>query len=357
MLYNLHLLRVIAALSVVYFHTTSVAGLNLPYDVGSRGVDVFFVISGFIIAYIGTSKPEQFLRRRLIRVVPFYWAATLCVFALVAVAPRFFRSTNANVPHLLLSLLFVPHESVAGEMHPTLVLGWSLNFEMFFYVTFAAALALAPRRAPLICVGALAAFVAVIHGLHIENAVLDFYARPIVLEFCFGIGVFYLFNWCSERRERLARIAALKGLLVVLFVGALVVLYVFEKLYPNTPRYLAAGIPSIVVVASALLLERIYGVTTKNRIVYLLGESSYIIYLVHPYIVFSLLRLAVKGHAVSPPVAVVLIVGLLALVSVIAVALHLLFEKPLMAFLRARLLPHRERAAADRTGGRIAAGG
>src|SRR5262245_15423733 len=242
LLYNLHLLRVIAALSVVYFHTTSVAGLNLPYDVGSRGVDVFFVISGFIIAYIGTSKPEQFLRRRLIRVVPFYWAATLCVFALVAVAPRFFRSTNANVPHLLMSLLFVPHESVAGEMHPTLVLGWSLNFEMFFYVTFAAALALAPRRAPLICVGALAAFVAVIHGLHIENAVLGFYARPIVLEFCFGIGVFYLFNWCSERRERLARIGALKGLLVVMLVGALVALYMFEKLYPNTPRYLAAGI-------------------------------------------------------------------------------------------------------------------
>src|SRR5262245_22345870 len=56
MLYNLHLLRVIAALGVVYFHTTSVAGLKLDWDVGSRGVDVFFVISGFIIAYIGTSK-------------------------------------------------------------------------------------------------------------------------------------------------------------------------------------------------------------------------------------------------------------------------------------------------------------
>src|ERR1041385_2411769 len=106
MLYNLHLLRVIAALGVVYFHIASVAGLKLDWDVGSRGVDVFFVISGFIIAYIGTGKPEQFFRRRLIRVVPFYWAATAFVFAMVAVAPAMFRTTTASVPHLLYSLLF-----------------------------------------------------------------------------------------------------------------------------------------------------------------------------------------------------------------------------------------------------------
>src|SRR6185369_8232476 len=103
MLYNLHLLRVIAALGVVYFHITSVAGLKLDWDVGSRGVDVFFVISGFIIAYIGTSKPEQFFVRRLIRVVPFYWAATLVVFAMVMRFPELFHTTTANVRHLLAS--------------------------------------------------------------------------------------------------------------------------------------------------------------------------------------------------------------------------------------------------------------
>lgn len=357
LLYNLHLLRVVAALSVVYFHTTSVAGLNLPYDVGSRGVDVFFVISGFIIAYIGTSKPEQFLRRRLIRVVPFYWAATLCVFAIAALAPRLFRSTTASVPHLLTSLLFIPHKSVTGEMHPTLVLGWSLNFERLFYLTFAVALAVSPRRAPQICVAALAAFVAAIHALHVDNDVLAFYARPIVLEFCYGIGVFWLFSWCSERRDRLARIGALKALLVVLLIGGLVVLNAFEKMYPETPRALAAGIPAVFIVGSALLLERLYGVTTSNRTIYLLGEASYIIYLVHPYIVFSVLRLVVRGRALSPPAIVAVIVGLLAVVSAVSVAIHLLFEKPLMAFLRKRLTPpRREPAVSDETRGRLAAG-
>src|SRR4051812_14172721 len=151
MLYSLHTLRVIAALGVVYFHTTSTAGLKLDWDIGSRGVDVFFVISGFIIAYIGTSKPEQFLIRRLIRVVPFYWAATLCVFAMVVISPASFRSATSDVGHLIASLVFLPHTNpVTGEMHPTLELGWSLNFEMFFYILFAIGLAISPRRAPLI---------------------------------------------------------------------------------------------------------------------------------------------------------------------------------------------------------------
>jgi peptidoglycan/LPS O-acetylase OafA/YrhL len=339
MLYNLHLLRVIAALGVVYFHTTSEAGLKLDWDVGSRGVDVFFVISGFIIAYIGTSKPEQFFRRRLIRVVPFYWAATLFVFALVVVAPQLFRSTTASVPHLAASLLFIPREAVNGEMQPTLILGWSLNFEMFFYVVFALALGISRRWSPLICVGWIVAFVIAIRTVATGSDVMSFYARPIVLEFCFGIAVFYLFNWCSDRKDQLSRSGTLKWLLLVILVGSLVVLNVLEEYYRGElPRHLAAGIPAFFIVASALLLERLYGFATRNRLIYLLGESSYIIYLVHPYIIFTVLRVVVKNAgALSSPVLVALIAGLLALVSVISIAIHVLFEKPVMAYLRARL--------------------
>jgi len=338
-LYNLHCLRVIAALAVVYFHTTSSAGLALSWDVGSRGVDVFFVISGFIIAYIGTTSPDRFFLRRLIRIVPFYWAATLFVFAMVSVAPQLFRSTSASVPHLIASLLFIPHLSVTGEMQPTLILGWSLNFEMFFYVLFALALWISPRRSPLLCAAWLLALVLAIHASGTDNAILGFYGRPIVLEFCYGIGVYYLFNWCSARREQLARHGALKWSLIVLLVASLAALVVLEKDYRDiVPRYLVGGIPSFFIVASALLLERLYGLAAKSRLIYLLGESSYIIYLVHPYIVFAALRVAFRGaHDFPLPMLVLLIIGLLALTSAIAVAIHLLFEKPVMAYLRARL--------------------
>ena len=337
MLYNLHLLRVVAALGVVYFHATSEAGLKLDWDVGSRGVDVFFVISGFIIAYIGTRKPEQFLLRRLIRVVPFYWAATLALFAVVSVAPHVFRTTQADMTHVVYSLLFIPRETSEG-MFPTLMLGWSLNFEMFFYVLFALQLRVSQKLSPLLTCAWIVAFVIAINAIASTNPILNFYARPIILEFCFGVGVFYAFEWLGARREALAKVAAVKWLLLVILVGNLVALTVLEQYCRDTiSRALIAGIPAFFIVLSALLLERVYGVTTKSKLLYLLGESSYIIYLVHPYIIFAALRLLKLDASLPAPVLAVLILGLLAVTCVISAAVHVWFEKPLMAALRAKL--------------------
>jgi len=340
MLRNLHLLRVIAALGVVYFHTTSSAGLNLAWDVGSRGVDVFFVISGFIIAYIGLSKPEHFIQRRLIRVVPFYWAATLVVFLAATIAPRFFRSTDASLTHLVASLFFIPHTSATGEMQPTLILGWSLNFEMYFYVLFALALQVSRRWSPLICVAWIVSWVVAINSMGVTNPIAAFFARPTVLEFCFGIAAYYLCNWCESRRTLLAQRRPLKWLLIVVLTASAVALVVLEKYYRDVvPRYLVGGIPAFFLVTSALLLERVFGIVSHSRLSYLLGESSYVIYLIHPYVVFTILRIGLHDPtSLSLPFMALLIVGLLALTSALSLAMHLYFEKPVMAFLRAKLL-------------------
>lgn len=341
MLRNLHLLRALAALGVVYFHITSSAGLDLAWDVGSRGVDVFFVISGFIIAYIGAKKPEHFFVRRLIRIVPFYWAATLVVFTAATLLPRFFRSTDASVGHLVPSLLFFPHLSSSGEVQPTLILGWSLNFEMYFYVVFALALLLSTRWAPILCAACIVAVVTIGKLVGPVSTAFDFYARTTSLEFCYGIGAYYLLDACVRRKAALERSMALKAGLVLALVASVIAIVMFEHVAKDAyPRYLAGGLPAAVIVVSALLLERIYGLATRSRLSYLLGEASYVIYLIHPYIVFGVLRLAIHDAAqLSTPMIVAVIAGLLALTSGIGIALHLLFEKPVMAFLRAKLAP------------------
>jgi peptidoglycan/LPS O-acetylase OafA/YrhL len=243
------------------------------------------------------------------------------------------------VPHLIASLLFFPHPGADGEMQPTLILGWSLNYEMFFYVWFALSLRISQRWSPVLCAGWLIAVMLAIHVAGSANPVAAFYARPIVLEFCYGLVAFYVFQWCSARRDVLARVAGLQAVLLVLFAGGLVAIAVGEEYYRDlVPRYLIAGIPSFFVATSALLLERLFGMSTKNRLIFLLGEASYIIYLVHPYIIFTVLRVVARGASGwSSPALAALIVGLLALVSAIAIAIHVWFEKPVMAFLRARL--------------------
>jgi exopolysaccharide production protein ExoZ len=337
-LYNLHLLRVVAALGVVHYHITSDAGLQLDWDIGNRGVDVFFVISGFIIAYIGTSKPESFFLRRMIRVVPFYWAATLFVFAIVSAVPHLFRTTQDDPVHLIYSLLFIPREAPDGGMWPTLVLGWSLNYEMFFYALFAISLWISRRWAPVVTCGWIAMLVVLIRASGTDSSTIGFYAKPIVFEFCLGVVVFYLYQWVDERREVLARFAAGKLLVGAVFVGSLLAIAVLEQHYRGeVSRLWVAGIPAFFIVLSALLLERLYGVRTKSKLIYLLGEASYIIYLVHPYIIYTVLRLAKLDSSLPVPALVLVIVGLIALSSAISVAIHVWFERPVMGYLRKRL--------------------
>jgi exopolysaccharide production protein ExoZ len=329
MLYNLHVLRVIAALGVVYYHITSDAGLDLEANIGSRGVDIFFVISGFIIAYIGSKKPDQFLVRRLIRVVPFYWAATMFVFALVLVAPNLLHTTHADWKQLGASLAFIPRQPPGADQFPTLVLGWSLNFEMFFYLWFALALRFDQKRSPLICAVLIAIYCAVIHLAGIDNAILTFWARPIVLEFVFGIAVYYLFAWDALKPP--------KALLLAVGLGGLVFIGYGEYHWFDYYRVVIAGIPSFFVVLAALLLEKHYHLTTQNKLIFLLGEASYIIYLIHPYIIYTVLRVVVGKRDLGEYAAVPLIAVLIAITSAIAIAIHIYFEKPVMGFLRRKL--------------------
>jgi exopolysaccharide production protein ExoZ len=341
MLRNLHLLRVFAALSVVYFHITSTAGLNLAWDIGSRGVDVFFVISGFIIAYIGSKNPKHFLIRRLIRVVPFYWAATLVVFAAASLLPQFFRSTDASLAHLLPSLFFWPHLSVSGEVQPTLILGWSLNFEMYFYVLFALALLVSTRWAPILCSIWIVGWVVLATGIGPISAAADFYARPTSIEFCYGIGAYYFVEWCERHRTQLETRTALKSVLVLALVAGVAAIIYFEKNYRDAlPRYLVAGLPATVIVIAALLLERLFGIASRSRLMHLLGESSYVVYLIHPYIAFGIIRLCLRHpERLSLPAIAAVVVGLMVLISAASIAIHLLFEKPVMHMLRAKFAP------------------
>jgi exopolysaccharide production protein ExoZ len=349
MLLNLNALRAFAALCVVFYHITSDAGLDLGIDIGTRGVDIFFVISGFIITYASSRSADQFFTRRLIRIVPFYWAATLAVFAIAAVLPNLFRSTQPDLVQLLCSLFFIPRETTYAGLFPTLILGWSLNYEMYFYVAFAIALAISARWAPVLCSAIIAAVLIAIDASGATHPSITFYTRGLVFEFVFGIAAFYVVRSIGQHRDAMPSRAIGIALLFLIAIVACVVLALIEHGGGyGLPRQLSSGVPAFFLVTSMILVEEIYAVSTRNRAVYLVGESSYILYLIHPYIVYGLLRTVFK-HADGYGTATIvgLIVLLLAVATAIAVAIHLVFEKPLMEALRRRLLRPRVAKVAD----------
>ena len=195
----IQMLRGIAASMVVFVHL-DVQLKRLGYgtlDAAwlSSGVDIFFVISGFIMWVSVARRPAtsagEFMRNRLIRIVPIYWLVSVGVLAMTIVAPEFLHSTVFSAPHALASFLFLPaRHPVTGEFWPLLVPGWTLNYEMLFYLLFAGAIAGAdgvPRRR--LAIIAVLITSVVLLGTALENRVdvMHFYANPILLEFLAGI--------------------------------------------------------------------------------------------------------------------------------------------------------------------------
>ncbi|MCG5478986.1 acyltransferase family protein [Sinorhizobium alkalisoli] len=265
-------LRALAALAVVAFHAAEKTGHH--FVIGAAGVDVFFVISGFIMWVISARRPVtpvKFLADRARRILPIYWFATAIMVAggLVGLFPNLVVTAE----HVVASLLFVPARSPStGEIWPVLVQGWTLNYEMFFYAVFAASLVL-PRfwRLP-----AVAGFflVLVVAGLSVtsENPLLLTYTRPLVLEFVAGmiIGAFWL-------EGRVPPLGAGLGLVACSFGGFALIAGLS---LPFDERL--TGPLSVALVVGALSLEA-HGRVPTVRILKLLGNASYSIYLWHTF--------------------------------------------------------------------------
>jgi peptidoglycan/LPS O-acetylase OafA/YrhL len=126
---SIQLLRAIAALSVVYVHCTTGGGYKFP-STGSFGVDIFFIISGFIIAYMVERNTERFFIKRVFRVAPLYIITTIMMIMIVVIFPNIIRSTTVTLSGFIKSVLFIPGRENGGV--PIFGQGWTLNFEMFF---------------------------------------------------------------------------------------------------------------------------------------------------------------------------------------------------------------------------------
>lgn len=333
-IYNLQFLRIIAALSVVYLHILSTAGFNLPNGFGSFGVDIFFVISGFTISYAQKAGPVKFFLRRVIRIVPFYWIATIGTFLVAYIYPHLVQSNDANWRNLLYSLCFIPYVNKVGNMEPMLPLGWFLNYLMYFYLLFTLSLRITVRFAPVLCSGLIIFIALAIRFIFPDNQSALMYASPIILEFIYGVLAYYLVQSVERSDVKYGSIQWIKPLLCFAIIS--VVLFLpYQELVINMDRSFRAGIPSLILVISVVLLETLYDVAARGRVISLLGESSYFIYLFHPFIIYGFIRLLLPPASdMSTMVIGVTIVFLLTIATSVAVIMHVILERPILSLLR-----------------------
>lgn len=346
MIVSLQYLRAVAAMMVVAFHASEKLGRMAgtgelpPFTVGLAGVDIFFVVSGFIMLATTREKaitPVDFARRRIERIVPLYWLLTTIVLMFVLFRPGLLVTAAYDGPHLAASYLFLPwpHPVLHANM-PLLVPGWTLNYEMAFYALFAASLFLPARSRVGVLVGVLS--LATIAGFFVpKHSIAGFYTDPVILEFAAGLvlGSVWRPGRGVGRKTALALVAA--GFLA-LQLGSVA----------DLPRIVWAGIPALMIVAGVVHAD---GAADQRplRLPMLLGDASYSIYLSHVIVLPVLAKTwTAAGNGANGFEGLAFLVLALSASALVGVAFYTAVERPLM-----RVFAARRRRRADETAHRI----
>lgn len=330
-LVSVQLLRAIAATTVVFGHAETEATQVLPglaiigFDFGI-GVDIFFIISGFVMwlssahLFGQEGAPQTFARRRFLRVVPLYWFYTLGMLAAIALFPSKLNNADITLGMVVSSFLFYPLPNTLGLYSPVLALGWTLNYEMFFYALFTLALVFDRVRGFRVLAGLILGFVLV--GFLVEAGPLAFWGQPIILEFLLGVLLGRAFQARGHRPSAAWFLAAMAaaGVSYALLSG-------FES------RAIALGIPSGFFAVGFIFC-------LPGRLTYFLGgvariggDSSYSLYLSHP---FALALVKIVWLRLDPGFAMPwgYVVAATAASVLAAYVLYLLIERPLLSVWR-----------------------
>lgn len=276
-LVNIQVLRAFAAINVVLFHIIDTSfryGMDVrlfaPLEGwGANGVDVFFVISGFVMfhtQYLRKSTPLAFMRNRVIRIVPLYWLLTLLFLAIYLVQPSIFRTVVVDGAAVVSSFLFA--SKVVLDSNPLVYVGWTLEWEMIFYVIFAACLLFRSWLATIVITAL---------GLVAASAITG---NPIVLEFLFGMICAYVYHH--------ARLGEGTGLaLFASGVAGLLLSIGFQFKDMEVERVWIWGLPSFLIILGAVHARQMRG-----RLLAWLGDASYSIYLVQVFTIPAFYKVA-----------------------------------------------------------------
>jgi exopolysaccharide production protein ExoZ len=346
---SIQYLRAMAALMVVLHHVLQQYAAftrMLPTESLQAGVDLFFVISGFIMVFVTAGRnrvPTQFFAMRIVRIVPVYWFYILAAAGLLCVAPSLFHRNELSFRHVFLSLFFIPHTVAAdpGNVSPLVKQGWTLDFEMFFYSLFAIAMSISHRHRALICsfvlIGlSMIGFCSGQLGLRPTLArypEISFYTWQIILEFAMGMILAEVF--LRHKPSFLKGIPAT----ALIVVGAAALFLSGPKAIDL--RVIYYGIPATLILVGALALEAA-GCLKQNSALLAVGDASYSIYLVHIFPV-AVLRWMWNHHHINPG-SVISLVSFAALSLTASSFLGLLsyrvIEKPSLKYLRRFLETH-----------------
>ena len=316
-IHNLQSLRAFAAINVVIFHILGTAAaygftpqyLSIMDGWGANGVDVFFVLSGFVMLNSQLQKKRPaltFLKFRLMRIVPIYWFVTSVVVVAFFLLPS--ASFNNNAPSMawvIQSLFFL--SGAISEKSPVLMVGWTLEWEMLFYLVFGLSLLFSRWNRSYFFIFLVLGIIAIMTS------------NLIMFEFLAGMLIAYIYNNFSFEQKY--------GLLLALVGFVLLLSSINQVIDTRLSRVFYWGVPSALIV-----LGVIYAKSYSQSLLQYLGDASYSIYLIHA-LAISVFYKASTSLLIVTNYDVLALICLLCSISCGAL-LYTFVEKPLTSYMK-----------------------
>jgi exopolysaccharide production protein ExoZ len=350
-LQSIQALRFIAAAMVVYNHAAELArastgryGCLATHNVsalGAAGVDIFFVISGLVIALTGPLASPMpsgalFFWRRWRRVAPIFFLLTiptLMAFSVKGPMSPYGAGGPMNTPQTVATILFWP-ATTDLIVPPYLSQGWTLSLEMLFYLAVSFVLLGGKIRQNLLVLAGVLAIVVWSRWTY-KTSYERVLANRMFLEFGFGVALAFVLP--KLRRVPTSYCVPLLATAAIFYLCIAVVGDRGAAEWRPTLsdegtgwRVFALGTPALCIVSAALILERKFSGRMASVLVSL-GDASYSIYLVHALV---LLGLWLLWRAIgAPPPWIVIVVSMVAAIAV-GVAVQRVVERPLLRWIR-----------------------
>ncbi|EMW4538926.1 acyltransferase [Salmonella enterica] len=357
---SLQALRGVAAISVMLFHYrfSLRAGDNSGTTIwdslfswGIIGVDVFFVISGFIMFYTtqnyrqGIASTKHFLLNRAIRIVPLYYFGLLIAFLFGGAMSTFHYPSKVQT---LISALTFTVNNISVKPHYINDAGmynirWTLNYEIYFYIVFAVCLLMKHRILALACWGCIVTFIIPsiagfaptisVQGYAFQTPTIAFLTNPLLLEFLIGVFAGYIYIQFKKH------ILSTKLPIISIIIAFCLLAYIIYGIYSN--RIVALNLGSTAIIGFFVLFltlgESILNPYIPRALIYI-GDISFSLYLLHNPIIIAVKKLIGPiGESATRGIFVVIVAMLLSVL--ISHLTHKYIEISLTRKLKSKLTP------------------
>ena len=345
---SIQALRAIAVILVVYFHSFTWHANSIQshfYNLsnwGAIGVDLFFVISGFIMITIipkyatgTTDQAKDFIVKRIIRILPLYWLISLLIILFEI------KNHTLTLPIIIKSIIIFPIIDKWGFIYAVIPQGWTLAYELYFYLIIFIVLLVFKKHISGFVSGIL--LLLAITGCYIISSSLfiNFLLSPLLLEFIFGMAIGAFYHYITIRQVPLKTINLIKTLAITCLLAGiflmLVTVFIPVNLFKNPinnnfsmlNRVLVWGLPCALFLAGSVLSELLFNIKIP-LILIRIGDASFSCYLVHFFLIKKLSFYVLRRLSYNDNADLLMIVYMIAVI-VISLYVYKYLEKPLIA--------------------------